>query len=316
MPEPGAPPLNAAVEEACFMGGPMADVTHILRKISLTGASFIIWGESGTGKNLFAYLAHRLSPRHDGPYAEISCSALPESLVETELFGYVRGAFTGAAADHAGRLIQADKGTLVLDELDHLSPAGQAKLLRVVETGRFSPIGSQTVIRLDTRFIGITQQNPEILVQKGLLRPDLYYRISLFSVGLPPLREATKSLAELTDFLANDEARRLQREAIQVTPSVLARLSRHDFPGNIRELRNLIRRWTLLKPGKPVTVDDLPGSGTSPAGPATWPTLQELEREHIRKTLALTGGRKTEAARLLGIHRKTLLEKRKLYDLD
>jgi len=304
------------LDEILFREGPGGKIYTILEKISAADANLLIWGESGTGKNLFAYLAHCLGPRKYGPFLEISCSALPESLVETELFGYARGAFTGAAESHDGRLIKANEGTLVLDELDSLSQFSQAKLLRVVETGCFTPIGSQTEAALDLRVIGLTQENPEILVKKGILRKDLYYRLSLFSIGLPRLREYSREFIQLIDFFITQEAARLKKPSIRLSSEVERTLRKYPFPGNFRELQNLIRRWTLLQTGQVIKADDVPDHITDHISASSWKTLKELEKEYIRQVLDFTKGKKSKTAEILGIHRKTLLEKRKLYDLD
>jgi len=299
----------------CFEG-PAESVYRVLRKVSVADASLIIWGESGTGKNLYAWLSHQLSPRHGGPYLEISCASLPESLVETELFGYARGAFTGAAQNHSGRLMAADGGTLVLDELDQLPPSSQAKLLRVVESGRFTPLGGQREQTVDIRFIGLTQEHPESLVQRGLLRKDLYYRIALFALALPTLRDHAIELPAMIAFVIRQEAARLKKEPVHLEPAVTETLCRYAFPGNFRELQNIIRRWSLLQPGGKITLGDVPERIRRQTEPGQWPSLEELERDYIIRVLRHTRGRKSEAARLLGIHRKTLLEKRKLYGLD
>jgi DNA-binding NtrC family response regulator len=301
---------------AVFIGaGPLRAVLDTVSRIAASGANCLIWGESGTGKNLFAYLSHRLGPRRDGPYVELSCSSLPETLVETELFGYVRGAFTGAADDHEGRLVKAHGGTLVLDELDCLSPASQAKLLRVVELGRFTPMGAPAETTLHARYVGLLQESPGELVRRGILRQELYYRLALFSVGLPPLRELAAELPALADFIARQEAGRARVAPVRLGPAALDRLQRYAFPGNLRELQNLFRRWTLLQPGAVVGVEDLPAAVREQAAPGTAPNLAEVERDHILRVLRDHGGRIGEAAGVLGIHRKTLLEKRKKYGL-
>jgi DNA-binding NtrC family response regulator len=299
-----------------FIGAdPLRELVATLGRVAAADANCLIWGESGTGKNLFAYLSHRLGPRRDGPYVELSGSALPEALLETELFGYVRGAFTGAAEDHEGRLVKAHEGTLVLDELDCLSPASQSKLLRVVEQGRFTPMGATTETVIRTRFIGLLQEPPERLVQRGILRQELYYRLALFTVAVPPLRQLIGELPALAEFLARQEAARQRVVPVRLAPTVLARLQRHSFPGNIRELQNLIRRWTLMQPGQTVVEADLPSEIAGEGVPAPGRSLAEMEREQIRQVLRETGGRIGEAAQVLGIHRKTLLEKRKKYGL-
>jgi len=301
---------------AVFIGaGPLRTVLDSVSRVAASGANCLIWGESGTGKNLFAYLCHRLGPRRDGPYVELSCSSLPEALVETELFGYARGAFTGAADDHEGRLVKAHGGTLVLDELDCLSPASQAKLLRVVELGRFTPMGGPGETTLRARFIGVLQEPPEELVRRGVLRQELYYRLALFTVGLPPLRELAAELPAIAEFIARQEAARARVEPVRLGPAALDLLRRYAFPGNLRELQNLVRRWTLLQPGTAIGAEDLPPGVREQTAPEAVPNLAEVERDHIRRVLRDHGGRIGESARALGIHRKTLLEKRKKYGL-
>ncbi|MBP7865078.1 MAG: sigma-54-dependent Fis family transcriptional regulator [Acidobacteria bacterium] len=308
----GAPP---GLDAACFQGRTFEALSATLAKAAAAGAPCLIWGENGVGKNFYAWLYHRLGPRRDGPYEEISCAALPETLLETELFGYARGAYTGAEKDHPGRLVLADGGTLVLDELDSLAPASQAKLLRVVETGEFTPLGSDRKARVDARFIGLLQAPPEALVTDSRLRRDLFYRMSLFTLEVPPLRRRRDEIPTLVETFARREAAAYRVEPVRVSPEALEGLAELPFPGNLRELRNLVRRWTLLQPGEVVTPRDLPSAGAGPAETAIQ-SLAEVESGHIRRVLAAVGGRMSEAARLLGIHRKTLLEKRKRYKLD
>lgn len=307
----GAPP---GLDAACFQGRTFEALSATLTKAAAAGAPCLIWGENGVGKNFYAWLYHRLGPRRDGPYEEISCAALPETLLETELFGYARGAYTGAEKDHPGRLVQADGGTLVLDELDSLAPASQAKLLRVVETGEFTPLGSERKSRVDARFIGLLQVPPEALVTDNRLRRDLFYRMSLFSLEVPPLRRRRNEIPALVEVFARREAAAHRVEPVRISPEALEKLAELPFPGNLRELRNLIRRWTLLHPGETISPRDLPPTSAEAVEEAIL-TLAEMEAGHIRHVLAAAGGRVGEAARLLGIHRKTLLEKRKRYNL-
>ncbi|MBN2429931.1 MAG: sigma-54-dependent Fis family transcriptional regulator [Acidobacteria bacterium] len=315
--EPTSYPATAGhLDGAICFEGPAESIYRVLRKVSIADAGLIIWGESGTGKNLYAWLSHQLSPRNGGPYLEISCASLPESLVETELFGHTRGAFTGAAQSHPGRLSAADGGTLILDELENLSPSSQAKLLRVVESGRFTPIGGERERNVDIRFIGLTQENPELLVQRGILRKDLYYRLALFSLALPNLRDHAIELPAMIAFVVRQEAARLKKEPVRLEPVVTETLCRYTFPGNFRELQNIVRRWSLLQSGGKITLSDVPERIRRETEPGHWPSLEELERDYIIRILRHTRGKKSEAARLLGIHRKTLLEKRKLYDLE
>lgn len=305
-------PADGGPLSGVFTGG-MEEAVALVARVAEAGSSCILWGESGTGKNLFSCLCHLLGPSKDGPYAEIGCASLPESLVESELFGYVRGAFTGASDDHPGRLRQADGGTLVLDELDSLPPSAQAKILRVVETGRCTPMGGLAPVEIRARFVGLTLEDPRTLVADGRLRADLFYRLAVFSIELPPVRRRLGHFEALADFVVQSEARRLKAPPVQLSDRVRARLSRLPFLGNVRELQNMVRRWTFLKPGQPVSESDLPE--TADRCQPVPKRLDEVEREAIRQALSFTGGRLGEAAAILGIHRKTLLEKRKRYGI-
>lgn len=299
-----------------YFGPRLEEALQKLSRLAPLGAGLILWGESGTGKNLFAYLAHRLGQHPDGPFVEISCSALPESLVEAELFGYTRGAFTGAVEDHPGRLLLAQGGTLVLDELDSLPPSSQAKLLRVVESGRYSPMGSTATIFLNARFIAITQEEPSVLMARGRLRTDLYYRLAAFTLELPPLRQWAAEIPALLNFLLQREAGRLRVAPVTLSAGVLTELARYSFPGNLRQVLNLLRQWLLLRPAETIEVIHLPPGlqpGRRPEG--EFATLREMEEAHIRQALRKTGGHQGEAARLLGIHRKTLWEKRRAFGI-
>ncbi len=315
-PADGLPPPPEALAPEWCRTPTLEALAGILAKAAASGAPCLIWGESGVGKNCFAWLYHILSPHHDGPCEELSCASLPDSLLETELFGYVRGAYTGADKNHPGRIRRADGGTLVLDELESLSPSAQAKLLRVVETGEFTPLGSERQARVDARFIGLLQRSPEILVAENRLRGDLYYRMSLFSLEVPPLRKRRAEIPVFLHYFLRNEAARLKTAPPRPTPPALAALQAYAFPGNLRELRNMARRWTMLRPGLDVRPEDLPfpSAGVTPS-PAVR-KLADVEEEQIRLALEASGGRKSEAARLLGIHRKTLLEKRKRYGLE
>jgi len=299
-----------------FAGGPYGQILKDIHKIAKSSTNFIIWGESGTGKNLIAYLSHALSQKAQWPYIEVDCSSLPETLIETELFGYTRGAFTGAEKDHPGRISLAHKGTLVLDNIDNLSIRAQAKLLKEIENRKYTPMGSHIEKSLDTNFIAIMQTNPVHLMEIGLLRKDLYYRISVFSVKTPSLKESREILNDLIDFISDKEAERANLPRTSFSKEARNFLTNYDFPGNVRELKNFIRKWTLLFPGKVLSLQDVKNDIGFAHSTQHFETLDEIEKKHIQRVLKYTGGHIGQAAKILGIHRKTLLEKRKKYCLD
>ncbi len=244
----------------------MARVHELVRAVSATAATVLMTGESGTGKSLIARAIHRLSPRAAGPFVELACGSIPETLLESELFGHVRGAFTGAIADKRGRFLAAHGGTIFLDEINSASPAMQLKLLRVLQERRFEAVGSDETIEVDVRVILASNQPLEQLVAEGRFRQDLYYRIAVIPLELPPLRERLGDLPALAEAFLARFAEVHRRPVHAFEAAVLERLSQHDFPGNVRELENLVERAVVLAKGHLVTPAELPPHLQAPAG--------------------------------------------------
>ncbi len=277
----------------------------------------LVVGESGTGKELVARTIHDRSPRKNKPFVAINCAAFPETLIEAELFGHERGAFTGAIGKREGRFQIADGGTLLLDELGELPIQAQAKLLRVLQDGSFQPIGSNTTVRVDVRLISTTNRDLKAEVANGRFREDLYYRINVVDVVLPPLRERRGDIAILSEhFLRRFHSR--PGEPPSIAPAARAALSRHDFPGNIRELMHAIEHALVFSRGREIGLQDLPtaigrGGQTDTAdGAKPRPlsvALAEFEREYLLATLEATDGARGRTAEILGISRKNLWEK-------
>src|SRR5229473_1289663 len=295
----------------------MRKIYHVIEQAAPTGASVLITGESGTGKELVAQTIHRLSPRASFPFVAINCAAIPETLLESEIFGHEKGAFTGAADRRPGCFELADRGTLFLDEIGEMTPPTQVKLLRVLQERRFRRLGGRNEQSVDVRVIAATNQEPFEAVQKGKLREDLYYRLNVFSLRLPTLRERKEDLPLLIQAFINEFNTRNQRSIAGVDQQAMRMLEQYAWPGNVRELRNVIERATIIAPGPLIEVKHLPPVLTQepPAqhqaqlalSPGT--TVEEAERRLIMMTLAHTRDNKTRAAEILGISLKTLHNK-------
>ncbi len=297
----------------------MREAVNLAERVSSTDANVLITGESGAGKDLLASFIHSKSRRSAQPYVKIDCATLPGELLEAELFGYERGAFTGAVETKAGRFEAAQKGTVVLDEIAHLSTEAQAKLLRVIERREFERLGGRKTIKLDARLIALTNVDLDTAVKAGRFREDLFYRLNVISIRVPPLRERTDDLSKLIQhFLARysgKHGRNLQR----LSPEARVILQAYEYPGNARELANILERAVIVAEGKRLEAQDLP-PGLSAAVSAQQrkdrpQSLAQLEAAYIAETLAATGGNKTECARILGISRKNLYEKLARYEL-
>jgi two-component system, NtrC family, response regulator HydG len=301
-----------------------------ISRIADSEASVLVTGESGTGKELMAALIHRFSPRRDGPFVKVSAAAIPETLLESELFGHVRGAFTGAIRDRRGRLAEADGGTLFLDEIGELRPGLQAKLLRVLQEREFEPVGSTRTCRVNLRLISATNRDLPSAIAAGAFRPDLFYRLNVLCIHLPPLRERREDLPELVDFILGRLCRRGGRTVPQPTEEFLERLLRLEWPGNIRELENLLERCLLLCRGERLDLADLPedyreGGGARPVTLGLDAQLAQLtldearerfERDFLARVAEEEGGNVSACARRLGIARKNLQLKLKRHGLD
>ncbi len=282
-----------------------------------SNSTILILGESGTGKEVIARAIHAESQRPDGPFVAVSCAALTETLLESELFGHEKGAFTGAVARRKGKLESANGGTLFLDEVGDISPKLQLDLLRVLEERRFHRVGGSELIEVDVRVIAATNRDLEKAVASGSFREDLYYRLNVIRVTLPPLRERKEDIPLLVEhFLERLEAE-LKRQ-IRIAPEAMAILLAHSWPGNVRELRNVLERGAVVAQGGVVKPADLglePEPARERGATGTPITLEEMERRHIAEVLGHTGGNVSQAARLLGIDRVTLYNKMRKYRL-
>ena len=297
----------------------MLRICEAARLAAQSKASVLISGESGTGKELIARHIYGLSPRSDKPFVRINCAALPESLLETELFGHEKGSFTGAVARRIGRFELADRGTLLLDEISEISPALQAKLLRVIEEEEFERVGGNQTLKVDVRIIATTNRDLAAAIENGAFRSDLFYRLNVVPIILPPLRERSKDIPELTTHYLKLFARENGRSCPAVSTKAMAALRRYQWPGNIRELKNFIQRTIILSPSDRIELNDLPAEIRNAEAPAleqsmaVGQTLETMERKLILKTLGHTGGNRTEAADILGVTTRTLRNKLQRY---
>ena len=298
---------------------PMRDLWDMLVHVAPTEATVLITGESGTGKELVASALHAKSTRSQGPLVKVNCAALAENLLESELFGHEKGAFTGADRRREGKFVQAQGGTLFLDEIGETSPAMQAKLLRVLQEHELQRVGGQETIRVDVRIVAATNRDLEREVEEGRFREDLYYRLNVVVLEVPALRERKGDIPLLAEFFLAEYARRNNRQVAGITPECMDILNRYPWPGNVRELENTIERGVILMRGEYLDVAGLPMSiqkwadANAPEETARPATLREAEKALILKTLEETGGNRSEAARRLQITRKTLLNKLKSY---
>jgi len=292
----------------------MHEVLQLVRKVLNVPTSILICGESGTGKELIARAIHFNSIRRDRPFIPINCASLPETLLESELFGYVKGAFTGAVSDKQGLLEAADGGTLFLDEVNSMSRGLQLKLLRFLQERTFFKVGATTPSTVDVRVIAATNQNLEEAMKAGTFREDLYYRLNVISLELPPLRDRKEDIHLLCRFFLQKYNRKLGKNIRAVSDSAMSALTAYDWPGNIRELENTIERAMIITEGDRVEVDDLPPSLREQDMTGHW-SLERLEREHIMRVLNFTGGEKKRAASLLGIDPATLWRRLRKYNI-
>ena len=310
------------VSELVGSSAPMQKVKDIIGKVAVTDSPVLIEGESGTGKELVAAAIHRLSSRAKRPFIPVNCSAIPQDLLESEFFGHVRGAFSGAVADALGLFRGADEGTIFLDEIAELSPGLQVKLLRVLQEMQVRPVGSTKAFPVDVRVIAATNRDLERAMTEGSFRQDLFYRLNVVRITLPPLRDRRDDITALVTHFLRRFNRRFHREVRGVTPDALAALSAYSFPGNVRELENLIERAYAMGAREQIAAADLPSLARTPvvspaavAGPQTIPTLADVERELILKALAVLKDDKEAAARALGISRRTIYRRLKEYGL-
>jgi DNA-binding NtrC family response regulator len=294
----------------------MLSVYKTVAQVAPTTATVLIVGESGTGKELVARAIHAKSPRSARPFVAVNCAALPESILESELFGHEKGAFTGAVGIKRGLFEEANGGTLFLDEIGEISPKMQVQLLRVLQEGEIRRVGASDTIKVDVRVVAATNRDLKLELSSGRFREDLFFRLQVVTVRVPPLRERKGDIPILVKHFTARHAERLGRPVPRVAPEVLEGLGAYEFPGNVRELSHIVERAMLLAREGVVTGADLPQEVTKASGAAAtsgtgtladdWPTLGVLERRYIDRVLARTGGNKTRAAEVLGIDRRTL----------
>ncbi len=301
----------------------MLSILGTARQIAPYNSSIQITGESGTGKDLLAEFIHSLSPRSHRPFVKIDLSSTPESLLESELFGHVKGAFSSANQDRDGRLTAADGGTVYLDHICELNLAVQAKLTRVLQERCFEPVGSNKTVSVDVRFIASSRQDLGHLVRKGLFREDLFFRLSIMPIYIPPLRKRLADIPLLVKFFLDKFACLHQRKQPRLDTGTLDILCAYHWPGNIRELENLMERLIISSDGvssitpSQLNLDfDFVSESSLESLAEQNLSLEQIEKLYIRKILLKTKGNKSEASRILGINRKTLLEKRKKHQLD
>ncbi len=328
-------------------GARMRDVYRITRQVAASNASVLLLGETGTGKELIARAIHQLSPRGSGPFVRVNCGALAENLLESELFGHVRGAFTGAIDNRTGRFEAAHTGTVFLDEINSTTPKLQVKLLRVLQEHEFERVGDTQTIRVDTRVVAASNRDLLEEVEAGRFREDLYYRLNVITVFLPPLRERREDIPELVGHFLRIYNEQNYRHVPHVEPAAMKALQEYDWPGNVRELQNYIERAVVLAPGDELTADLLPEAvlgrtrprigrhrqvdmdtlvaelveyGVTTAGPAEEnlysKIVNRVERELIQQVLNTCDGVQIKAAARLGINRNTLHKKIKEHQLD
>jgi two-component system response regulator HydG len=298
----------------------MQKVYRLILKVAAQRHPVLVLGESGTGKELVARAIHAQGPWRDKPFMPVDCGALTPTLIESELFGHVRGAFTGATQARQGLLAAAGEGTVFLDEIAELPVELQAKLLRAIQEREIKPLGSNERTRLEARIIAATNQDVDAAIQRGSLRKDLYFRLNVVSIKLPPLRERKSDIAALVrHFIARHGGK--ESRVAGISGEVMARFMNYDWPGNVRELENCIQRALALGSGPHIQMTDLPSNllylvGSAPSRRQGLTTLQELEQRAIRQALEATGGDRVRAAKLLGIGKTTIYRKLKEYGLE
>jgi len=293
-------------------------VLEIAAKVADTSTTVLITGESGTGKDQLARWVHEAGPRRDSPFLKIDCASLPSELVESELFGHERGAFTGAIARKPGRIELAEGGTIVLDEVVALAPAVQSKLLRVLEERRFERLGGTETLEMDARLIALTNADLERAVSSGYFREDLYFRLNVLVIKAPALRERQRDIRPLAEHFVKRLAPVHGRAGATIDGGAMQALEAYNWPGNVRELKNVIEHGLIFAKGETLKLEDFPSTLRASSEGQTRPKLQsleEMEKEAVRVTLEATHYKIAQAAEILGISRKTLLEKRKKYGL-
>jgi len=298
----------------------MQEVMSLIDRAARRDTAVLLVGESGTGKELLARALHRNSPRATGPFVALNCSAIPETLLESSLFGHRRGAFTDAREDHRGLFQAANHGTLFLDEIGDMVPALQAKLLRVLQEKEVQPLGASALVPVDVRVVAATHRDLDALVRQERFRQDLLYRINVVEVWVPPLRDRLDDLPPLTQHLLDRIGARLGLPGCTISTAAMTIFEQYPWPGNVRELENVIERALVLGSGIAIGLQDLPDRlikhTTSPGCGSDGCRLIDVERDHIRRTLETVNGNKAAAARALDVNRKTLYRKLRQHRLS
>lgn len=312
--------MNAGTGSIVACDHLMRKTLELVRRAAPADTPVLLVGETGTGKELLARMLHAENPNRPGPFLAVNCSAIPESLLESQLFGHRRGSFTDAREDRPGLFQLAQGGTVFLDEIGDMPLPLQAKLLRVLQEKEVHPLGATTPVPIDVRVVAATHHDIALAVQESRFRQDLYYRLNVIVIQVPPLRERPDDLLPLIQHFLEQHGPRLGRPGCTLSPEALIVLRNHSWPGNVRELENCIQRALVLGRGDTIGVADLP-EGVRAARPIEHPTalprpVAEVEREHILRTLRSVGGNKASAARLLGLDRKTLYRKLQQYKID
>ncbi len=307
----------AAVLESWVAADPAsARLLQEVRGIAASASTVLIRGESGTGKDLLASVIHYLGPQSEEPLVKIDCASLPVELLESELFGYEKGAFTGASHTKAGRLEIAGSGTIVLDEIAALTMPMQAKLLRVIDEKKFERLGGVKSLSVNARLIALTNVDLERAVARRTFREDLYYRLNVIPIAVPPLRERRADVRPIAELFLAQLTAMHRKPRMTFSSTAMEALQAYSYPGNVRELRNFIERAVVTGAGPEILAQDLPAHVREAAPTGKKRSLEALERGYIAEVLDFTRGKKTMAAQILDISRKTLLEKRKRYGLD
>jgi len=322
MPAPAKP-----FAEIVFQSKVMADLVDFARRVASSDAVVMITGESGTGKELFARAIHRASPREKKPFVPVNCAAVPETLLESELFGHERGAFTGAIESRVGKFEQANGGTLFLDEIGDMSAAAQAKILRALEERKIERIGSNRPRSVDIRVLTATNQPLKEAVKANRFRADLYYRLNEVHVAIPPLRERKEDIPFLSDYFVRQYNRQYEKNVTRISDAAMSFLLRHEWPGNVRELKHVVKCAMLMADGDTIWIDHFPVDMHAEANEEgrdaetradeflEMLTLDEVEKRHILRILESTGWNKSKTAKILDISRPTLDRKIERYDL-
>jgi len=323
--------LSAELPEMIGTSPQFTEVLELVAKVAPTDSRVLITGESGTGKELIANAIHHLSPRKDKPFIKINCAAIPEGLLESELFGHEKGAFTGAVNKRAGKFELADGGTIFLDEIGDMSPSTQGKVLRVLQEREFTPVGGSQTKKVDVRIMAATNKNLLLEVQEGRFREDLFYRLNVITLSIPPLRERKSDIPFLAEFFLEEAAKRSSQEKKSLSRGAMDCLLSYSWPGNVRELENAIERASLLSNRSVIQSEDLPimANSSYPApdsqeNTTQWPvkhaslneTLEAIEKELIVQALKKSGGVQIEAAKLLGLNHKNLWHKIKKHNIS